>query len=318
MISKRIVRVLVIAAASMSVFAGAVSSATAGKVTDLTPPVVSITPLINDATADSTPTLSFTATDNSATITATCQFDQNAPAPCTSPITAPLLADGSHALSVVASDMSGNNSVPVAYGFIVDTFPPTLSITAPVSGDVVTTTTPDVSFALDNGTADCKFDGGPFSTCVSPLIAPAMLNGTHTLTVRATDLAGNATERSVTFVVDDPDGDTPTSSSFTGAGGKIKKGAFIASIKVRFGLPAGTAVANACKGSAMLKIRPKSKKSKSFKKTVKLKRSGSGCAVRGKFKLPAKYKGKRLSTTLSFKGNALISKFTLHGTTKKI
>jgi hypothetical protein len=317
MINKFSLRTFAVTAIAVLGCVAGASSASASPRID-SPTVVSITPFANDATSDSTPTLTFVATDSDGIDTIECGFDGAPLAPCTSPITAPPpLADGSHYLSITVTDMNAV-STPFAYGFMVDTIAPALTITAPLAGDVVTTSMPDVSFALDNGTATCSFDGGPFTTCVSPFIAAALPNGQHTLTVHATDLAGNTTDRSVAFSVNDPDQDSPGDSSISGTGGKLKNGKFTATIKVGFELPSGVKAAEACKGTATLKIKPKAKKAKSYKKKIKLKRSGSKCVVKGSFRLPAKYKGKKLSTTLTFKGNSVLGKFTLRGTTKKV
>ena len=48
----------------------------------------------------------------------------------------------------------------------------------------------------------CNLDGDPFAFCMSPQAYEDLDDGSYTFTVRATDAAGNETERSQTFAVD--------------------------------------------------------------------------------------------------------------------
>ena len=93
-------------------------------------------------------------------------------------------------------------SYVATYGPGDDTPPDTTVGTASVSGDSAT-----VSFSSNESGAqfECRLDGGPFDACDSPAHLNGLPDGSHTLTVRAIDLAGNV----------DP---TPASTSFVTAG----------------------------------------------------------------------------------------------------
>jgi hypothetical protein len=93
-------------------------------------------------------------------------------------------------------------SYVATYGPGDDTPPDTTVGTPTVSGDSAT-----VSFASNESGAqfECRLDGGPFDACDSPAHLNGLPDGSHTLAVRAIDLAGNV----------DP---TPASTSFVTAG----------------------------------------------------------------------------------------------------
>ena len=80
---------------------------------------------------------------------------------------------------------------------------PTTTIT---DGPGASTTDPTPSFSFSSSESEssfeCSLDSGAYSACSSPLTAPRLEDGSHTLSVRATDAAGNT----------DP---TPVSRTFT-------------------------------------------------------------------------------------------------------
>ena len=90
-------------------------------------------------------------------------------------------------------------SYVATYGPGDDTPPDTTVGTASVSGDSAT-----VSFSSNESGAqfECRLDGGPYAACDSPAHLNGLPDGSHTLTVRAIDLAGNvdATPASTSFV----------------------------------------------------------------------------------------------------------------------
>jgi hypothetical protein len=79
--------------------------------------------------------------------------------------------------------------------------PPVVTVTA-----VATPTndsTPSVSFTVTGATlVQCQVDAGAFATCTSPFTPAALADGTHTVTVRGSDAAGNAGTGATTFTVD--------------------------------------------------------------------------------------------------------------------
>ena len=172
----------------------------------------------NDSTNDTTPTLNGTAEPGS-TVTvrldgadlATVQVDSSGAWAYTPTVP---LGEGPHTFTVVATDAAGNTSQPSsAFNVIVDTTPPgAVTITAAVddvgsvqgtlnSGDTTDDTKPllqgsapaDAVITVYDGTtllgtATLDGSGGWSFTPVTPLT-----DGPHSLTVHATDAAGNTT-----------------------------------------------------------------------------------------------------------------------------
>jgi hypothetical protein len=99
---------------------------------------------------------------------------------CSSPLEYDLTADGTYVLTVRGGDAS------VSRAFTLDRTPP-----PPPRLDQTGTGT--FAFSSDAGsTFECSIDGGPFAPCTSPVRLDGLAPGTHTLTVRSTDPAGNA------------------------------------------------------------------------------------------------------------------------------
>ncbi|HYO51964.1 Ig-like domain-containing protein [Archangium sp.] len=110
------------------------------------------------------------------------------------------LANGSHTLYARAYDAAGNVQA-VSRSVIVDTVGPTVAITSPANGGTVFLSTAIQASASDsNGVTQVVFyDGGtvigtdtsvPYSVSWSTML---VAKGKHTLTARATDVAGNVT-----------------------------------------------------------------------------------------------------------------------------
>lgn len=87
-----------------------------------------------------------------------------------------------------------------------DTTPPgTVTIVGP--GDPTNDNTPTLEIASPadetGGHIECKIDGGSYATVTSPWTLPALADGTHTITCRYVDAAGNAgPETTITITVD--------------------------------------------------------------------------------------------------------------------
>lgn len=152
------------------------------------------------ATDDSTPTIAFSVDDAGATVS--CRVDTGDAAPCSSPYTTGELADGEHTVTVTAVDAAGNSGSASA-SFRVDSTPPVVEITSapttPAPGP-----TEDVAFSVEDAgatTTTCQLDDGPAEPCSSPWETPELSEGRHTVTVTATDPAGNSGSDSVTFGV---------------------------------------------------------------------------------------------------------------------
>lgn len=122
------------------------------------------------------------------------------------------LSDGSHTLTVNASDNDGNAGTAVSSTVTVDTVPPTLNISSPTSGLItnnksitVSGTTNDaisspvmVKITLagaDQGTVSVGTDGS-FSKALT------MAEGTNTIVVTATDAAGKTSSVTLSVKLD--------------------------------------------------------------------------------------------------------------------
>lgn len=117
------------------------------------------------------------------------------------------LSDGSHTITVNASDNDGNAATQKTATFKVDTVPPTLSISAPTDNLVtnnatltVTGTTNDATSSpvtvTINGTAATVQADGSFSETIT------LTEGTNTITVIATDGAGKTSTVTRTVTLD--------------------------------------------------------------------------------------------------------------------
>ncbi len=172
---------------------------------DVQPPNLEITsgPLNGAHTNDNTPTYGFETNEG----TLTCRFDASAFAACSGGTTHTpgALSDGPHTFSVRAVDGSGNTSTR-SRDAIVDTAGPSAQFTvAPLEASVSPDRDPVVGFksSEDGSTFECQLDSGSFAGCTSPFGAPQLGDGGHSVSVRATDLAGNVGPPATrSFVVD--------------------------------------------------------------------------------------------------------------------
>ena len=118
------------------------------------------------------------------------------------------LAQGGHTVTVRAVDQAGGYK-DASVTFVVDTAAPALSITSPASGSY-TTAKPTVTWKgsdASSGIANylIRRDGGTWTTLPSGSVSytfGTLSQGSHTVTVRAVDKAGNYVDASVTFKVD--------------------------------------------------------------------------------------------------------------------
>src|SRR5581483_6180400 len=96
---------------------------------DTTSPTVTFDAPASGATTAGSGQITFHATDpDDNTFTDQCSLDGAPVAPCSSPYSFSGLANGDHALSVVATDPAGNPSAVATLDFTVDTTTPTISI----------------------------------------------------------------------------------------------------------------------------------------------------------------------------------------------
>jgi DNA-binding beta-propeller fold protein YncE len=156
---------------------------------DTTPPVASFTSTPPDPSGSTSASFSFTSNEGGSTFL--CSKDGAAYTSCTSPKSYSSLTSTTHTFRVKAIDQAGNVSAPIAYSWLIDTTPPTVSITAGPTGWVQST---DATFKFTSNDATsytCKLDGGSFTTCTSPTTYSSLVAGQHTFYVEAVDNLGN-------------------------------------------------------------------------------------------------------------------------------
>jgi hypothetical protein len=162
-------------------------------------PVTTIATHPTDPSASSTG--SFTFTNTVSPVTYECKIDSGAWGACTTPYTTATLADGEHTLTVRATDSHGN----------VEATPPTFTWTINASALVTTIAThPEPvantstgTFTFTNATSpvtyQCKIDNGAWAACTTPFTTATLADGSHTLSVRATDTNSTVEDPPVTF-----------------------------------------------------------------------------------------------------------------------
>jgi hypothetical protein len=151
------------------------------------------------------PTFNFTHDSDAADIT--CQTlkgsDVVHASACTTQYIPQTDSDGDYTFRVLFTDAVGNTAQDTR-AFKIDTGDPNVSITSPTAGQHVKTGFTPAFTATDGGTAaanlgkQCKLDAGAYGACGALTLA----DGPHTLSVKATDEAGNFREESVAFVAD--------------------------------------------------------------------------------------------------------------------
>jgi large repetitive protein len=185
-----------------------------GDTTPPEPPVIT-SPAAGSTTGDNTPTISGLAEPGS-----TVTVSEGGQELCTAladPVTgiwscepATPLADGPHTITAVATDAAGNESEPATQPFTVDTSVPSDTtppeppvITSPAAGSTVDDDTPAISGLAEPGSTVTVSEGGqvictaqadPVTGIWSCEPTTPLAQGPHTLTVTATDLAGNQSE----------------------------------------------------------------------------------------------------------------------------
>jgi Ca2+-binding RTX toxin-like protein len=179
---------------------------------DTIDPVVTITGGTPQHTSSTTGEVTFTVEDASPTTTE-CRVDGTGDdpwTPCSSGQTFPGLGEGLRTIEVRATDAATNKSPAVNRKFTVDTTAPVVTITDAPTGTV---SDPDaeISFVVTDAnetTTTCSLDGGALEDCTSPKAYPGLDNGSHTVTVRAKDAAGNEGEATTSWTVETLEPDT--------------------------------------------------------------------------------------------------------------
>ncbi len=199
------------------------------------PPVPTISTGPSGATSDGTPTFAFSSAGATAF---NCAVDDPTPTtPCNGgTFTAATLADGAHTFYVTAANALGTASAAASQAFTVDTAAPSTTISPAVPATIATAAL-TITFGSTDGTAAfaCNLDSGGFNSCTSPVGLVALADGPHTISIKATDVAGNVdpTPATATWTVD------TTAPVLTGPG----------NLTVEADGPSGTKVAFSVSGS---------------------------------------------------------------------
>lgn len=127
-------------------------------------------------------------------------------------IPGPALSDGSHIVTVNASDNDGNAANTATATFVVDTVPPTLNVTAPADGTIANTKAITVTGTTNDATSSTVTvkitvngtDQGSVTVATNGSFTKeiTLVEGSNTIVVIATDAAGKSSSLSRTISVD--------------------------------------------------------------------------------------------------------------------
>jgi hypothetical protein len=164
----------------------------------------------------------FTFSSPEASATFECRVDAGAFAPCGTPFTTAVLADGEHTFAVRARDAAGNvDPTPASRTWTIDRTAPDTVIDSGPSGSVSATTGQFTFSSPEAGAAfECSVDGATFASCTTPFTTATLAEGQHTFAVRAKDAVGNVdvTPATRTWTVD---GTTPDTAIVLGPSGTV-------------------------------------------------------------------------------------------------
>ena len=176
---------------------------------DATPPETTINSGPSGTVSTSEVTFTFSSSKPSPTYF--CKFDDDEPAPCTSPHDSAVLEDGNHTFSVFAQDSAGNTDpTPAIRNFSVNTgsggdvTAPQTTIDSAPQGTIATDSAQITFHSSEfNSTYQCRVDSGLFEPCGSLDCTEAspctydlsgLGDGPHVFRVFAVDESGNDDE----------------------------------------------------------------------------------------------------------------------------
>ena len=142
-----------------------------------------------DYTQSRSASIGFTAEDQA---TLTCSVDGGDYSSCSAPKNLSDLADGSHTVAVKATDRAGNTSSAGSVSWTVDNIAPDAPVLSGVPASLVSTRSASISASAEaNSSLTCSVDGGDYAACTSPKELTGLADGNHSVSVKATDRAGN-------------------------------------------------------------------------------------------------------------------------------
>ncbi len=110
------------------------------------------------------------------------------------------LAEGSNVITITATDSAGNKGTTTPVTITLDTLVPAVSIASPVAG-ISNQKSQLLTYTVSDGTVVVTLDGSIINVSSGQML-DNLSDGTHTITVQATDAAGNKGSASVGFTVD--------------------------------------------------------------------------------------------------------------------
>lgn len=123
-----------------------------------------------------------------------CTIDQDPPVDCSlGGVRFTGLKEGSHTISIISTDLAGNQSIPLTHNFSIDMTAPALQITNVLPTELLTQQNQiNISFSADTAAEYlCSLNGSAFTTCASPVQYSNLNDGHHEFFVQAKDGAGN-------------------------------------------------------------------------------------------------------------------------------
>jgi len=163
---------------------------------DTTPPGAPTVAPVGTPTRTTSALISFTNNDPTA-VAHTCALDGATPVSCTSPWPTGPVTEGSHTVVVRSLDSFGVLGGSASVSWVVDlTAPVDVLLTGPVSP--LASSTASFTFTATGATAyGCSLDAAASVACTSPYQLTGLADGPHSLTVSASDGAGNAAQPAV-------------------------------------------------------------------------------------------------------------------------
>ena len=148
--------------------------------------------------------------------TFTCSVDGGAYGDCSSPVTLSDLAEGTHSVAVKQTDTDGNTSLTATATWVVDVTAPTAPTVTSRPAALSNSRTPSIGLSGEpSATFTCSVDGGSFASCSNPAKQSLLADGSHTFSVRQTDVAGNVSAAS-TPIIWTVDATAPSAPVLTG------------------------------------------------------------------------------------------------------
>jgi fibronectin type 3 domain-containing protein len=209
-------------AAGNSKISSAVSVTVNNIAPDTTPPDTTLTAKPASSTTSTSASFSFVSSEPNSTFS--CNADAGNFVSCASPRSYSGLTPGTHTFTVRATDAAGNvDPTPATYTWTIvsptqpDTTLPTVSFASPANGATVSGIVTATANAADNtavAKVELSLDG---SLKMTDTTAPynysfdskTLINGSHTLTAKAFDAAGNSQSATITINVNNADTTPP-------------------------------------------------------------------------------------------------------------